>query len=137
MLCELAQDKEAAEAIEAEGATAPLTELLHSRNEGVGECARIQNNAEIHQINIIMAAQCHCQLMSQDKVCRNKLNFHRIERGASVNTKRYADLFSQLCFPLEAVAEVSRAGSNVFSVTLTLLSLAHSHVRCCSSVPHV
>lgn len=37
VLCELAQDKEAAEAIEAEGATAPLTELLHSRNEGVGE----------------------------------------------------------------------------------------------------
>lgn len=41
MLCELAQDKEAAEAIEAEGATAPLTELLHSRNEGVGE--RVQD----------------------------------------------------------------------------------------------
>lgn len=39
VLCELAQDKEAAEAIEAEGATAPLTELLHSRNEGVGKCA--------------------------------------------------------------------------------------------------
>uniref|UniRef100_A0A8C6UVL2 Catenin (cadherin-associated protein), beta 1 n=1 Tax=Neogobius melanostomus TaxID=47308 RepID=A0A8C6UVL2_9GOBI len=39
VLCELAQDKEAAEAIEAEGATAPLTELLHSRNEGVGTCA--------------------------------------------------------------------------------------------------
>lgn len=39
VLCELAQDKEAAEAIEAEGATAPLTELLHSRNEGVGEYA--------------------------------------------------------------------------------------------------
>ena len=38
VLCELAQDKEAAEAIEAEGATAPLTELLHSRNEGVGKC---------------------------------------------------------------------------------------------------
>lgn len=41
VLCELAQDKEAAEAIEAEGATAPLTELLHSRNEGVGECTFI------------------------------------------------------------------------------------------------
>lgn len=41
VLCELAQDKEAAEAIEAEGATAPLTELLHSRNEGVGECTSI------------------------------------------------------------------------------------------------
>lgn len=36
VLCELAQDKEAAESIESEGATAPLTELLHSRNEGVG-----------------------------------------------------------------------------------------------------
>lgn len=36
VLCELAADKEGAEAIEQEGATAPLTELLHSRNEGVG-----------------------------------------------------------------------------------------------------
>lgn len=41
VLCELAQDKEAAEAIEAEGATAPLTELLHSRNEGVGVCTHL------------------------------------------------------------------------------------------------
>lgn len=41
VLCELAQDKEAAEAIEAEGATAPLTELLHSRNEGVGMSTEI------------------------------------------------------------------------------------------------
>ncbi|KAJ7316998.1 hypothetical protein JRQ81_003160 [Phrynocephalus forsythii] len=39
MLCKLAQDKEAAEAIEAEGATAPLTELLHSWNEGVATYA--------------------------------------------------------------------------------------------------
>lgn len=37
MLCELAQDKEAADAIDAEGASAPLMELLHSRNEGTGE----------------------------------------------------------------------------------------------------
>lgn len=37
VLCELAQDKEGAEIIEQEGATAPLTELLHSRNEGVGK----------------------------------------------------------------------------------------------------
>ena len=36
VLCELAADKEGAEIIEQEGATAPLTELLHSRNEGVG-----------------------------------------------------------------------------------------------------
>lgn len=34
VLCELAADKEGAEMIEQEGATAPLTELLHSRNEG-------------------------------------------------------------------------------------------------------
>lgn len=36
-LCELAIDKDGADMIEAEGATAPLTELLHSRNEGVGK----------------------------------------------------------------------------------------------------
>lgn len=42
VLCELAQDKEAAEAIEAEGATAPLTELLHSRNEGVGKWGKVR-----------------------------------------------------------------------------------------------
>ena len=36
VLCELAADKEGAEMIEQEGAIAPLTELLHSRNEGVG-----------------------------------------------------------------------------------------------------
>lgn len=39
VLCELAADKEGAELIEAEGATAPLTELLHSRNEGVATYA--------------------------------------------------------------------------------------------------
>ncbi|XP_022248931.1 catenin beta-like [Limulus polyphemus] len=39
VLCELATDKEGAEMIEAEGATAPLTELLHSRNEGVATYA--------------------------------------------------------------------------------------------------
>ena len=37
VLCELAADKEGAEMIEQEGATGPLTELLHSRNEGVGK----------------------------------------------------------------------------------------------------
>lgn len=37
VLCELASDREGAELIEQEGATAPLTELLHSRNEGVGK----------------------------------------------------------------------------------------------------
>lgn len=36
VLCELAIEKEGAEIIEHEGATAPLTELLHSRNDGVG-----------------------------------------------------------------------------------------------------
>lgn len=39
VLCELAADKESAEIIESEGATAPLTELLHSRNEGVATYA--------------------------------------------------------------------------------------------------
>ncbi|MEQ2174984.1 hypothetical protein GOODEAATRI_013433 [Goodea atripinnis] len=35
-LCELALDKQAAERIDAEGAAAPLMELLHSNNEGIG-----------------------------------------------------------------------------------------------------
>lgn len=35
----MAQDKEGAEAIEAENATAPLTDLLHSRNEGIAAYA--------------------------------------------------------------------------------------------------
>lgn len=41
VLCELAQDKEAADAIDAEGASAPLMELLHCRNEGTGEGLRL------------------------------------------------------------------------------------------------
>merc|ERR1719167_980248 len=39
VLCEVAADKEGASMIEQEGATAPLTELLHSRNEGVATYA--------------------------------------------------------------------------------------------------
>ncbi|XP_053309140.1 junction plakoglobin [Spea bombifrons] len=39
VLCELAQDKEAADTIDAEGASAPLMELLHSPNEGTATYA--------------------------------------------------------------------------------------------------
>jgi catenin beta 1 len=39
VLCEVASDKEGAEMIEAEGATVPLTDLLHSRNDGVATYA--------------------------------------------------------------------------------------------------
>lgn len=38
VLCELALDKQSAELIDAEGASAPLMELLHSNNEGIGTC---------------------------------------------------------------------------------------------------
>lgn len=38
-MCELAIDKEVAELIDQEGATAPLTELLNSANEGVATYA--------------------------------------------------------------------------------------------------
>ena len=37
VLCELALDKQSAEMIDAEGASAPLMELLHSNNEGIGQ----------------------------------------------------------------------------------------------------
>ena len=47
VLCELAADKEGATLIENEGATAPLTELLHSRNEGVGkEQKQVKTNSK-------------------------------------------------------------------------------------------
>lgn len=36
VLCELALDKQSAEFIDSEGASAPLMELLHSNNEGIG-----------------------------------------------------------------------------------------------------
>ena len=39
VLCEIAQDKEGAETIEAENATASLTDLLHSRNEVIAAYA--------------------------------------------------------------------------------------------------
>lgn len=38
-MCELAADKESADIIESVGATSPLTDLLHSRNEGVATYA--------------------------------------------------------------------------------------------------
>ena len=44
VLCEIASDKEGADMIEQEGATAPLTELLHSRNEGVGKFLLLLNS---------------------------------------------------------------------------------------------
>ncbi|CAL8272724.1 unnamed protein product [Lota lota] len=39
VLCELALDKQSAELIDAEGASAPLMELLHSNNEGIATYA--------------------------------------------------------------------------------------------------
>ena len=40
VLCELALDKPSAELIDIEGASAPLMELLHSSNEGIGRALR-------------------------------------------------------------------------------------------------
>lgn len=40
VLCELALDKQSAELIDSEGASAPLMELLHSNNEGIGRTPR-------------------------------------------------------------------------------------------------
>ena len=39
VLCELANDRQGAESIDAEGATVPLTELLHCRSEAVATYA--------------------------------------------------------------------------------------------------
>ena len=56
VLCELAADKEGAAMIEQEGATAPLTELLHSRNEGVGELL----NRNIQSTNTLSTSHLRC-----------------------------------------------------------------------------
>lgn len=40
VLCELALDKQSAEIIDSEGASAPLMDLLHSNNEGIGRTPR-------------------------------------------------------------------------------------------------
>ena len=61
VLCELAADKEGAVMIEQEGATAPLTELLHSRNEGVGKLEKYKNNLE--NVTIFSYFQPHTQLL--------------------------------------------------------------------------
>ncbi len=69
VLCEVAADKEGAQMIEAEGATAPLTELLNSRNEGVGRLYFI--GFICNQINIcfVLATYAAAVLfrMSEDK----------------------------------------------------------------------
>ena len=65
VLCELAADKEGADMIESEGATAPLTELLHSRNEGVGkrDVNLSLKDYEIYSINysncFLLHAECN------------------------------------------------------------------------------
>ncbi len=70
VLCELAADKEGAQMIEGEGATAPLTELLHSRNEGVGECTRQMKNLTREAIKTCLTATYAAAVlfrMSEDK----------------------------------------------------------------------
>ena len=67
VLCEIAADKEGAVMIEQEGATAPLTELLHSRNEGVGELLQVfRNFFNITHISATYAAAVLFR-MSEDK----------------------------------------------------------------------
>ena len=68
VLCELATDKEASEIIEQEGATAPLTELLHSRNEG--KYLKISFSTHYNIINIKGVATYAAAVlfrMSEDK----------------------------------------------------------------------
>lgn len=55
VLCELALDKQSAELIDAEGASAPLMELLHSNNEGIGKCStRTYENKKKSYLYILM-----------------------------------------------------------------------------------
>lgn len=55
VLCELALDKQSAELIDAEGASAPLMELLHSNNEGIGKYSiRTYENTKSYLCSLVM-----------------------------------------------------------------------------------
>ena len=75
VLCELSADKEGAAMIEGEGATAPLTELLHSRNEGVG---KFKKNYVKSQCNVYLNSQSNRRIFTRKifvKKKRPKFNF--------------------------------------------------------------
>jgi hypothetical protein len=61
VLCEPAADKEGAEMIEQEGATSPLTELLHSRNEG--KCCEIRKEKYCVQVGSYYVLQFRSAMM--------------------------------------------------------------------------
>ena len=65
VLCEIASDKEGADMIEQEGATAPLTELLHSRNEGVGKFLLLLNS--FHLLTVACPSCQECVLFSLER----------------------------------------------------------------------
>ena len=85
VLCELAADKEGAQMIEGEGATAPLTELLHSRNEGVGKTSS----------NILIAGDFSCIFLLSD-VCGGGFvpyvgrQRRRVHQATFARTKKFA-----------------------------------------------
>lgn len=60
VLCELAQDVDGAALIDQENASAPLRELLNSRNEAVGEVAALSNgmiHVHMHSTLAILEVQ--------------------------------------------------------------------------------
>lgn len=59
VLCEMVQYPEAAQDMEKENATAPLLELMNSRNETVGEWERCAELGSCH--SAVSSCMCHLQ----------------------------------------------------------------------------
>lgn len=58
VLCEVAQDPDGAMLIERENATTPLTELLNSRNEGVGTYEYVQCDPALVLLCVTLCYMC-------------------------------------------------------------------------------
>jgi hypothetical protein len=95
--------------IEQEGATAPLTELLHSRNEGVGRIlstflckperpTSVANPGCLSRIMIFMHPGSRVQLQKRKGkiVANKKSNYPAIKKGGGKNLLSY--LFCSLKF---------------------------------------
>ena len=66
VLCEVAQDPDGAALIEKENASEPLTELLHSPNEGIGECVCGCGVGGWVSVCVEWVGECVCVCMHRD-----------------------------------------------------------------------
>lgn len=92
VLCELALDKQSAEMIDAEGASAPLMELLHSPNEGIGEWRPSRESLKAHLMTNYIRVSLHVDKTQKWAICHQtdlSLYKHNISTFEIVQTFRW------------------------------------------------